>query len=154
MKSLKTHTIAIMIFAIFFILSCTNEDIEQDQNANRKSIYYSEEEIVLGAKLPNPYNIDNMKETYNDLFTSGSITEPIDVKVTDLYVRFLPKDSLDLKFLYEEKNLILFEYPLDYDIEKAGSYYHDPSISEDEITWLYTTVKPDFNFLPLCNTRC
>lgn len=100
-----------------------------------------------------------MKETYNDLFASGSITEPIDVKVTDLYVRFLPKDSLDLKFLYEEKNLILFEYPLDYDIEKAGSYYHDPSISEDEITWLYTTVKPDFeflilNFLPLCNTRC
>lgn len=68
MKSSKTHTIAIMIFAIFFILSCTNEDIEQDQNANRKSIYYSEEEIVLGTKLPNPYNIDNMKETYNDLF--------------------------------------------------------------------------------------
>lgn len=135
-----------MLFSTALMLSCTNEDIEQDKNENRKSTEYSEEQIVLGEKLPNPYNIDNMKEAYNELFTAGSITNPINIIVTDLYVRFLPKDSIDLKFLYEEKELILFEYPLDYDIEKAGSYYHDPSISNDDITWLYTTVKPDFEF--------
>ena len=39
-----------------------------------------------------------------------------------------------------------FDYPLDYDIEVGGTYYHDPSIPEGQITWLYTTVKPDYEF--------
>ncbi len=49
--------------------------------------------------------------------------------------------------LYLNFNLLeLFDYPLDYDIEVEGTYYHDPSIPEGEITWLYTTVKPDYQF--------
>ena len=42
--------------------------------------------------------------------------------------------------------LELFDYPLDYDIVVEGNYYHDPSIPDDQITWQYTCVRPNFEF--------
>lgn len=66
--------------------------------------------------------------------------------VTDLYVRFLPKDSTELAILYDVEKLELFDYPLDYEILVEGDYYHDPSIPEGNPTWLYTTVAPDYEF--------
>ncbi len=66
--------------------------------------------------------------------------------VTDLYVRFLPKDSTELAILYDVEKLELFDYPLDYEILVEGDYYHDPSIPEGNPTCLYTTVAPDYEF--------
>jgi hypothetical protein len=42
-------------------------------------------------------------------------------------------------------NLELFDYPLDIAIGE-GEAYKDPSITEGEFGWYYTTVKPDFVF--------
>lgn len=68
-----------------------------------------------------------------------------ELPVTDLYVRFLPADASELKRLHE-MDLNLEDHPLDYEIAEEGWYYHDPEIPEGQITWQYTTVKPDFIF--------
>lgn len=100
--------------------------------------------MVLGEKLNNPYSLANMQAAYDELCSTKSVVSN-DLEATDLYVRFLPKDSTDIAFL-QSLDLELFDFPLDYDIEQYGDYYHDPVIPETEITWQYTKVKPDFDF--------
>lgn len=103
--------------------------------------------MVLGEKLNNPYSLSNMQAAYESLVRtkSGEGTEVEELEANWLYVRVLPKDSTDVSFLIDS-GLELFDYPLDYEIEVYGNSYHDPSIPEDEITWQYTRVRPDFAF--------
>ena len=97
--------------------------------------------IVLGQKLNNPYSVENMNNTVQGLYGPVDFFDP-----THYYVRFLPQDSLDYNILLSDPNLILFDYPLDYEITQYGDYYHDPSIPEDEITWQYTVVPVNYQF--------
>ena len=60
--------------------------------------------------------------------------EQIEIKVTDLYVRFLPKDSLELNIIEKDTVLILYDHPLDYEIVEQGEYYHDPELPDDQIS--------------------
>ena len=92
--------------------------------------------------LPNPYTLTNMQFVHDSLSFSNVQLQP-----TDYYVRFLPQDSLQLHNLTYNYNLELFDYPLDLYIEEGG-VYEDPTIQEGEITWQYTTVKPNFVFPP------
>ncbi|MBR5208861.1 MAG: hypothetical protein IKV67_03300 [Paludibacteraceae bacterium] len=103
--------------------------------------------IILGKKLNNPYSLKNMQAAYDSLCrASGVATRSVDMlQPTHLYVRFLPKDSADINRLDKEK-LDLFCYPLDYDVEQWGDYYHDPSIPEDQPTWQYTRVPVGYDF--------
>jgi hypothetical protein len=88
-----------------------------------------------------------MQQAYKEVhLTKSSTLSDVTLSPTDIYVRFLPKDSMEMRILEEDLNLELFCYPLDYDIVVDGTTYHDPSIPEDQITWQYTTVKPDFVF--------
>ena len=92
--------------------------------------------------LPNPYNIEVM----NSLYASRSIDTIL--TPTDLYVRFLPQDSTDLNQL-RDLDLTLFPYPLDLSPDQIGDYldYVAYLAESGEISdWLYTTVKPDFDF--------
>jgi len=58
----------------------------------------------------------------------------------------LPKDSLESNLLLKDTTLELFTYPLDYEIEESGCFYHDPSIPADQPTWLYTAVPSGYVF--------
>lgn len=89
-------------------------------------------------------NVSCAKERFNDLPHDSSSS--VKLAPTELYVRFLPKDSTDLRILWEDEDLVLFDYPLDYEIAVEGSYYHDPDIPEDMPTWLYTAVPVDYVF--------
>lgn len=100
--------------------------------------------MVLGEKLNNPYALDVMQAAAESLTPVGKPVPTL--TATDLYVRFLPKDSAELAVLYDVEKLELFDYPLDYEILVDGSYFHDPSIPEGNPTWLYTTVTPDYDF--------
>lgn len=102
--------------------------------------------MILGQKYPNPYSVSNMWAAFSDLKNSGELSENINIRTTDLYVRFLPTDTAQYNRLNEDTNLVLFDYPLDYEIIEEGEYYHDPSIAEGEYTWLYTTVPVNYQF--------
>jgi hypothetical protein len=134
-----------MLSAAFALMACDKESdgADYEREISSKS---ENEVIVLGKKLENPYSIDVMRRACSELASlrSGGDVPP-EIEVTDLYVRFLPKDSAEYNKLLAD-SLELFDYPLDYEIEQEGSYYHDPSVPEGQITWQYTTVKPDYKF--------
>lgn len=106
--------------------------------------------IVIGKPLDNPYSLKNMQFAFERIKTKKEneqiIPSDFELEATDYYVRFLPKDSSEYNTLSEELQLELFDFPLDHEVLGDGFYYHDPSIPEGEITWLYTTVPTDFIF--------
>lgn len=145
------------VFCLFSVFnattSCTDELVEEssDDLGSAEAVSVDKEKfgntIILGKKLNNPYSLKNMQAAYDSLcMASGVATRSVDMlQPTHLYVRFLPKDSVDINRL-DKENLDLFCYPLDYDVEQWGDYYHDPSIPEDQPTWQYTRVPVGYNF--------
>ena len=99
--------------------------------------------IVLGEKLEDPYSVDNISEALSVLYPTRA--GRVDIKPTDIYVRFLPESEADYNRLVS-LGLLLIDHPIDYEIVREGDYYHDPSLAEDSITWQYAVVKPDFKF--------
>ncbi len=136
----------------FLFNSCNKNDdfISSEYSSSKGSNVTFGETMVLGEKLNNPYSLSIMQLAYDSLMNMTNpeqlTTEPL--KPNCLYVRFLPKDSAEIAILQDMK-VDLFEYPLDYDIEVEGDLYRDPTIPENQITWQYTTVKPDFEFPPI-----
>jgi len=142
-NNMKKLMLAILLLLFF---ACSNDESEMNNDLHTKSEILYEDEIVLGEKLPNPYSVLNMKEALTILKNRGVNTTGIEVETTDVYVRFLPVDTSQLEQLNSNKDIVFFDYPLDYEVLKYGSYYHDPSITENEYTWLYTTVPSDFQY--------
>ncbi len=100
------------------------------------------EMIVLGKRLDNPYRTETVRRAYSSLYPTKSRTE---IETTDLYVRFLPKDESEYDLL-ADMGVTMLDHPVDFEILKEGDYYHDPSVSEGEITWQYAVVPHDFKF--------
>ena len=134
----------ILIAAAFFIMSCSKEEVRSE-----RGIDYSygkdlrHEKIILGDRLDNPYKTENMRLALNSLYPTKA--DRVDLKTTDLYVRFLPADDLEYETL-QSMGIHLVDHPLDYDIVVEGDWYHDPEVPEAQMTWQYAVVGPDFDF--------
>ena len=98
--------------------------------------------IVLGDRLEDPYSVSNVEAALVSLYPSKA--GRVDLKPTDIYVRFLPRTEAEYDRLVSA-GIHLTDHPLDYEIVREGDYYHDPSLDEDAITWQYAVLKPDFN---------
>ena len=116
-----------------------------DNNTNRTA-----RPVVLGNKLNNPFSLQNMKAALVTLKANpdqlsrcmkapSTTLEGIVIEPTDLYVRYLPVDSIQSVKLMTDSTLILFDYPLDYEKVQAGDYYKDSTVT-GKYTWLYATV--------------
>ncbi|MBP3661904.1 MAG: hypothetical protein J6J25_02230 [Bacteroidales bacterium] len=101
------------------------------------------EKIVLGERLENPYKTENITKALNMLYPTKA--DRVDVRTTDLYVRFLPATQAEYDTL-SAMGLRLIDHPLDYAIAVEGDWYHDPEVSRDSITWQYAVVPTDFVF--------
>ena len=99
--------------------------------------------IVLGEQLPDPYSVDNMTKAFAAVYPAAAGRSPI--QATDFYVRFLPRDSAQMRRL-TDLGVQLIDHPLDYRILTDGDWYHDPSLPEDNYTWQYCVVPVDFEF--------
>ncbi|HEY8935543.1 MAG TPA: hypothetical protein VIM65_10005 [Cyclobacteriaceae bacterium] len=140
------------------MLSCKDELIENhvsSKNATGTESAFSSPKVVavdplldsvetptiLGARLTNPYLLDNMKQAY--LKVKGTSTG---LTVNNLYVRFQPTSISQLVTLQETLDLELTDVPMDYKIIQHGEYYQDPSIPDEQITYQYAVVPPTFSF--------
>jgi hypothetical protein len=147
------------VLSLFILISCEKSEIENELitettcNQIEESENRSTRPVVLGGRKENPFSLENMKialdtlkshvkQDDNGIFKVKSIDE-LELEATDLYVRFLPLDSVQYKTLKNDTTLTLFDFPLDYEITQNGDYYHDPDLST-QYTWLYTTVKPGY----------
>ncbi|OJV44871.1 MAG: hypothetical protein BGO29_08100 [Bacteroidales bacterium 36-12] len=100
-------------------------------------------------QLNNPFSVENMqialdsllanKESLNGSMRAPSALDEFEITATDLYIRYLPKDSTEYRTLMNDSTLTLFDFPLDYEWKQIGEYYKDPTVT-GEYTWLYTRV--------------
>lgn len=100
-------------------------------------------EIVLGERLENPYKTQNITKALNSLYPTKS--GDVEVRTTDLYVRFLPATQAEYDTL-SARGLRMLDHPMDYEIKVEGDWYHDPDVPEGQITWQYAVVPVDFEF--------
>ncbi|QCK16253.1 hypothetical protein [Mangrovivirga cuniculi] len=130
------------LFATLVFNSCQDEDI----------LKKDEKENIFGKKLKNPYAVENMKKAWEnvkpELSQSGRFNlEGVNITTTHYYVRFSPKDSIELDLLLQDSLLELYTYPLDRERTFSGETpYHDPSIPLDQPTFQYTVVLADYKF--------
>ena len=136
--------ITMMLLAVF-LTACSKEgkvsagrDLDYDYGKD-----LPHDEIVLGDRLENPYKTENITKALQSLYPTKA--DRVDIKATDLYVRFLPSDEEEYEIL-TALGLNLTDYPLDYEILVDGDWYHDPEIADGNVTWQYAVVPPDFDF--------
>ena len=125
------------------LCSCSWFDDSQEEGAFGTADDIPHDMIVLGDKLEDPYSVDNVLEAVSFLYPTKA--GRVDIKPTDVYVRFLPRTEAEYDRLVS-LGILLIDHPIDYQIVREGDYYHDPTLDEDSITWQYAVVKPDFEF--------
>lgn len=96
--------------------------------------------IELGDKLEDPYNFKNIKYAYQLLKNKKVDMPDIDIKPTHNYLRFLPKNEKEWDVLKKDTNLLIYDYPLDYELKTEGTFYHDPSLPDSTITYQYVVI--------------
>lgn len=152
MKMNKNSLIQVIILVFVVILSSCHKDeflyTPQEsvkQNEIRKESQLFEEGImILGEPLENPYSVENMQKALENM--ESQLKSAVKVETTHFYVRFRPKSEQELEILNRDSTLDIYDYPLDVEIKKGGTHYHDPTIPENEITWQYTVVPVDYSF--------
>lgn len=151
MKIYKLAALAAVILGITW--GCQTEDdlkmSSEKPNEPQSVIHERQKAIKLGKKLDNPYTISNMREAFRQLKQQeGSRTseEEIGLEPTKLYLKFAPSGNEELETLKDDTTLVLFEYPLDYEFETIGDYYHDPEIPDSLPTYQYAVVNLDYQF--------
>lgn len=133
-----------LMLAMMIAISCSEKRVDPDLDTD---LHYgrnlSHEKIVLGARLENPYKTENITKALETLYPTKA--DRVEVRTTDLYVRFLPGDEAQYDAL-TDMGLILTDHPLDFEILQEGDWYHDPEIPDDKVTWQYAVVPSDFDF--------
>ena len=133
-----------MLALTLIVMSCSKEDISSERWLDYSyGKELTHEMIVLGDRLENPYKTENMRSALKSLYPTKA--DRVDLQSTDLYVRFLPVDEQEYDELVAA-GLELVDHPLDYEIRVEGDWYHDPQVAEDDMTWQYAVVSPEFDF--------
>ena len=126
------------------LMSCSKDDYQHDHSVDYTyGTELKHEMIVLGDRLENPYTTENMTKALKSLYPTKA--DRVNIKRTDLYVRFLPANEDEYQLL-SEMGVRLIDHPLDHDILVEGDWYHDPEIPEGQMTWQYAVVSPEFQF--------
>jgi len=134
------------LLPVVLLAACTGRGLETSPgSAGPAGPEIGHDCIVLGARLNDPYTVENMSLALAALYPTKA--SRVVVPATDWYVRFLPSDETQYVRL-EEMGLDLLDHPMDYEILREGDWYHDPTLPEDRITWQYSVVKADFDFPP------
>ena len=121
---------------------CQQSPISPDSLNN--STTPQSEQLVLGKKLENPYSVHSMLRARDSLVARGALSKSAlseaDFKATHYYIRFKPQSDTQLIKLKSDPNLVLWDYPLDYEILEGGTCYRDPEIPPGVPNYQYTAV--------------
>ena len=130
----KICIFALLALSAALLSACKDEPLSAPDEQQIGAMRPSNDMLELGQELQDPYRIDIMRQAYANITGSKSALEP-----THRYLRFLPKDD-DEYYRLKAANLELFDFPLHYEIAQPGTYYHDPALPADAITWQYCVV--------------
>jgi hypothetical protein len=145
-NNLKNNLVIGMIIGLVALASCSKDEINEIDTNISEFEPQQGTAIVLGKELENPYSVSNMEKALANLQKNARNTDGLTITTTHYYVRFLPKDTSDVNKLDKDTTLVLFDYPLLYEVEEIGNWYHDPTLADNVPTWQYTVVKADYSF--------
>ncbi|MFZ6013393.1 MAG: hypothetical protein ACOYXT_23830 [Bacteroidota bacterium] len=137
------HLSIIALIMLVFIWSCETNETLAPQKDDQFFLPGTQSMTKLGKKLENPYAVKNMRKAWENLKASKinrRSQEDIAITVTHLYVKFKPQNEDELAILKRDSTLILYEYPLDYEIVEAGTFYHDPKVPIGVPTYQYVSI--------------
>lgn len=119
--------------------ACTKFAEYTDNYDFQENITSSEETVYPGKKLEDPFAISNITRAYDSLKQRMPDMPELDIKPNHVYLRFLPANEKELEILRKDTTLILYDYPLDYEITGEGEITKSLSgISAD--SWQYCVV--------------
>ena len=143
-----------MVIAFY---SCKNEidEIATTDVTNEQLVESTENAIVLGKKLNNPYSVANMQKAYNSLLqkkkthyknsNQAIFLKESDIQPTDYYVKFWVENDDQKNFLIAD-SLHLSNIPLDVEILEEGNSFVDEETEIEEAQWVYTSVTKEYQF--------
>jgi hypothetical protein len=136
----KLYYLLASMAVILMLARCEKDDGILFQGTDKETP--TDNAIKLGKKLKNPYSVENMQKAYDNL-NKRETKSSSDIKITTthIYVKFKPKNEEELSILESDTILILYDYPLDYEILQNGDYYHDPELPKNQPTYQYASVK-------------
>ena len=164
----QSQFLALIIIAMFALIfnACQKQKVMEPKpppevESKTQPLAQTQESTatILGKKLKNPYTVSNMRKAarkvQQDRAKGHILIDTADdnaqiiatsaaVPVSHLYLKFKPKSEQELDILLSDSNLILYEYPLDQEIENLGNYYRDPDIPDDQPTPQYCSVPVDY----------
>ena len=147
MKSKNSYRLIFITLIGVLIYSC-QKDVELNPQIEKQT--FLDEAAMqgmtkLGQQLENPYSVSNMNKALESLKASNpngrTSGDDIEITTTHLYIRFKPKNEDELSILQKDSTLTLYTYPLDYEIEETGDFYHDPEVPVDQPTYQYCAVE-------------
>ena len=128
-----------LFLSVLLLAGCHGDDLPGGSGHDVEGVYHGM--IELGEKLEDPYSVTNVTKAIEALYPTKAGT--VQLSPTNIYVRFLPENEEQFETL-RRTGAVLLDHPVDYHIVREGDYYHDPSIDEDNITWQYAVVSPDY----------
>jgi hypothetical protein len=138
MKFLNFVKIALCL-AVISLFACQKEDSAvSNVSSSEQNSENATGQIVLGKKLENPYDLAVMQKAYDNLSDNSNREK---LSETHLYIKFMPQDEKELTILELDSTLILYSYPLDYEIKTKGSSYQDPEVPMGKPTYQYCAVE-------------
>ncbi len=99
---------------------------------------------ILGGDIKNPYLLSNMKAAYLGVYHKDPGNA---IWVTHLYMRFSPRNYLELSRL-EEEDIALFDYPLHRELIFEGDYYVQQGKSMEDVPDYYAVVDKGYKIPP------
>lgn len=103
---------------------------------------------VLGERIPNAYTPEVMGEALTMLKAESATNKSADIELGDteiaathLYLRFAPRDSVDVALLDNDTTIMYTVLPMDYEVAAIGDYYHDPSLPDSVPTYQYCVAR-------------
>lgn len=146
----KNLIFGLVIVTGLILSSCDKEELQPEiqeptQNETLDEDFNQKDGmVVLGEKINDPFAIHNMQKANSNLKSGGTDIPEENIEPNKVYLRFLPKNEDEWQILKADSNIVLYDYPLDYEIEVYGTYYHDPEIPDSSITWQYTVIPVDY----------
>lgn len=151
----KMKKLFFALLAVFLIFSCSKDEqfllnddspisfrdswsnLGQDHTFNEHPDTLIQ--TVLGEELNNPFTVENLQRALLSLCDDPESTR-IRIRTTDRQIKFTPRTYEEVKKLFRDTSLALFDFPLNREVITMGDYYVDPR-TEEEIPEFYSFIE-------------
>jgi hypothetical protein len=153
MKKNTHFSLSILLMLSLVVLSCKQDVLDSltdNQGGNTipsqsTTQNHTDGAFELGEKLNNPYSIKNMEVALKELQNQNPDYANHSIEANYNYVRIEAQTEEALIILGAKEDIDLYNYPLDYEVLKSGTFYKEKDKnSKFQVYW--AAVPIDYTF--------